>query len=236
MPLPEETPAETARPEKWAVKIEKPGLPNFHRVTENLYRGAQPSAEGMRALADMGVKTVVNLRLMHSDRDEIGSLPLDYVHIRAEAWDPDWDEIVRFLRVATDERRQPVFVHCQHGADRTGLMCAVYRVAVCGWSKEEAIREMTGGGFGFHKIWDDIVPYIQKLNVEKLEKDARLGDQPDSKEPGGQPGRFSRPEGKDEGEERERRKTVWKGSAPFDLPEAGCPDNLMGAHPSTLLL
>ena len=169
-----EKPAKKARPEKWAVRIEKPGLPNFHRVTENLYRGAQPSTEGMRELAKMGIKTVVNLRLMHSDRDEIGSLPLQYVHIHAEAWDPDWDEIVRFLRVAVDERRRPVFVHCKHGADRTGLMCAAYRVAVCGWSKEEAIEEMTEGGFGFHAIWDDIVPYIRKMNVERLKRDAGI--------------------------------------------------------------
>lgn len=40
----------------------------------------------------------------------------------------------------------------RHGSDRTGTMCALYRIAVQGWSKEDAIREMTAGGFGFHRI------------------------------------------------------------------------------------
>ena len=73
--------AEQPAGSQWATASEKPGLPNLHRVTDDLYRGAQPSAEGMRQLKKMGVRTVVNLRSFHSDRDEIGDTGLAYEHI-----------------------------------------------------------------------------------------------------------------------------------------------------------
>ena len=47
---------------KWAERIELPGVPNFHKVSNDLYRGAQPTAEGMKRLEKLGIKTVVNLR------------------------------------------------------------------------------------------------------------------------------------------------------------------------------
>ena len=64
------------RPATWAVKMERAGLPNLHRVDAKLYRSAQPTAEGMTNLVALGVKTVINLRDNHSDADEIGGLPL----------------------------------------------------------------------------------------------------------------------------------------------------------------
>jgi len=167
--------AERAR---WAARLERPGLPNLHRVNDNYYRGAQPSAEGMAELRRLGVKTVVNLRAAHSDRDEIGDLPLEYEHISAKAWHAEDEDVVRFLRIVTRPERQPVFVHCQHGADRTGTMTAIYRIVVQGWTKEQAIREMTQGDFGFHPIWTNLVTYIEELDVEKIRKAAGLPPPP----------------------------------------------------------
>ena len=165
-------PKKEARPTKWAQPIEKPGLPNLHRVAPGLYRGAQPTAQGMAELKKMGVKTVVNLRSFHSDRDEIGDTGLAYEHIYMKAWHAETKEIVRFLQIATDKGRTPVFFHCKHGADRTGTMCAVYRIAVCGWSKDEAIAEMTQGGFGYHTVWTNLIKFIRKLDVEDVKRRA----------------------------------------------------------------
>jgi len=159
---------------EWALRLEKPGLPNFHRVTKDLYRGAQPTKEGIGRLKEMGIKTIVNLRSFHSDRDEIGNLEFDYEHIKMQAWHPEDEDVIRFLKIVTDKDRTPVFVHCQHGADRTGLMCAIYRIAVCGWNKNEAIKEMVEGGFGYHKIWKELVEYIEELDVDGLKEKAGL--------------------------------------------------------------
>lgn len=165
---------DTNRPPQWAQPIVKPGLPNFHKVSDTLYRGAQPTREGMRQLQRLGIKTVVNLRSFHSDRDEIGELPLRREHIYFKAWHAEDHEITRFLKIVTDTNNTPVFVHCQHGADRTGLMCAIYRTAVQGWSRDDALQEMTTGGFGYHAVWKNLVEYLRQLDIEKLRRDAGL--------------------------------------------------------------
>ena len=122
----------------------------------------------------MGIKTNVNLRSFHSDRDEIEDTGLAYEHIYMKTWHPEDEEVVRFLRIVTDENRTPVFVHCQRGADRTGVMCAIYRIAVQGWSKEEAIEEMTEGGFGFHGAWENMVGYVRQLDIDRIKRQAAL--------------------------------------------------------------
>jgi len=162
------------RPEKWAQPIRMRGVPNLHKVSDNLYRSAQPTAEGMRNLKKMGVETIVSLRSFHTDRDEIGNTGLAYEHIYMKAWHPEEEDIVRFLQIVTRPQKGPVLVHCQHGADRTGAMCAVYRVAIQGWTKEEAVKEMTEGGFGFHGVWANIAPWINKLDIGEIKRQAGI--------------------------------------------------------------
>jgi protein tyrosine phosphatase (PTP) superfamily phosphohydrolase (DUF442 family) len=164
--------SENATAGAWAEPMELPGVPNLHRVSDDLYRGAQPTAQGMAELHKMGIKTIVNLRSFHSDRDEIGDLPLGYEHMTMKTWHAEDKEVVRFLRIVGDEGRQPVFVHCQRGADRTGTMCAIYRVFVQGWSKDDAIAEMTEGGFGFYEGWQNLIDYIRELDVERIRERA----------------------------------------------------------------
>ena len=159
---------------KWAERIELPGLPNLHKVSDELYRGAQPTAEGMKQLEKLGVKTVVNLRSLPSDRDEIKDTGLAYEHIYMTPLNIDDKDVVRFLRIVSDSSQTPVFVHCQHGADRTGTMCAIYRIAVQGWSKDEAVEEMTKGGFGFHSIWQNLPDYIRKVDIDEIKQKAIL--------------------------------------------------------------
>ena len=168
------SPVATPRPGYWATPLQRKGLPNLHQVTPTLYRGAQPTAVGMRQLKAMGIRTVLNLRSFNSDREELGDTGLAYEHIAMKAWHPEQEDIIRFLQLTTDNNRTPVFVHCQHGADRTGLMCAVYRVAVCNWTKAEAIREMTQGGFGHHTIWTNLVTFIQELDIDAIKKEAGI--------------------------------------------------------------
>ena len=163
------------RPAQWAELLAKPGLKNFHRVSADLYRGEQPEQEGMRQLHAMGIKTIVSLRKFHSDRDEIGDLPLGYERIPMSGVSPDDEEVVRFLKIVTDSQRLPVFVHCQHGSDRTGLMCAVYRIIVQGWEKSEAIRELREGGFGFNeKYFQSILRYLEAMDPAAMRTAAGL--------------------------------------------------------------
>ncbi len=168
----------TNRPASWARPVTLEGVPNLHHVSSNLYRSAQPTAQGMRNLREKGVATVVNLRSFHSDADELKGTGLACEHIPMKAWHPERDEVVRFLRIVADPKRTPVLVHCQHGADRTGTLCALYRVAVQGWTKEEAIREMTRGGFGFHEVWQNLPAWIADLDIESIRRDAGIAAGP----------------------------------------------------------
>jgi protein tyrosine phosphatase (PTP) superfamily phosphohydrolase (DUF442 family) len=168
--------AAAERPAAWAKPVAVAGAPNLHQVSNTLYRGAQPTREGMAGLEKLGVRTVLSLRSFNSDRSELEGSKLGYVHLTMKAWHPEYKEIVAFLKLVNDPAKTPVFVHCQHGADRTGTLCAIYRVAVQGWTKEAAVGEMTGGGYGFHEIWKNLPDWIASLDIVKLRKDAGIPD------------------------------------------------------------
>jgi len=162
-----------ARPASWAQPVVQAGIPNLFKVSDTLYRSAQPTDEGLRNLQELGIVTVVNLRAFHSDRDKLDpGLGLEDIHMKS--WHPEREDAVTFLRIVTDPKRAPVLLHCQHGADRTGAMIAIYRIAVQGWSKDDAIREMKDGGYGFHKVWGNLTEWLQDLDVESLREEAGI--------------------------------------------------------------
>jgi protein tyrosine phosphatase (PTP) superfamily phosphohydrolase (DUF442 family) len=152
-----------------AVFVELSGVPNLYRVTENLYRSAQPTRTGFRNLEAMGVRTVVNLRSFH--RDDVSGTGLRLINVPMHAWDPEMDEVLRVMRVLSDEEGGPYLVHCQHGADRTGMVTALYRMVFQGWSGDDAISEMTDGGFGYHAVWIEIPKFLRGADVERIKKD-----------------------------------------------------------------
>jgi protein tyrosine/serine phosphatase len=160
----------------WAEPMEHPGLPNLHRVSEDLYRGAQPTAAGIRQLEALGIRTIVNLRTSDTDDRLLEGSGLAYERIPMTAWQPRDRDVVQFLRIVTDENRRPVFLHCRRGADRTGMMVAVYRMAVQGWEKEQALAEMTQGGFRFNSGWRNLVQYVRDLDIDAIRQQAGLGE------------------------------------------------------------
>jgi len=161
-----------------AKPLNLPGLPNAFKVTDNLYRGAQPEAEGFKELKKLGIKTVLCLRAFHTDAALIAGAGLKYEQIPIKTWHAEEEDVVRFLRIATDTNNLPLFVHCQHGADRTGTMVAVYRMAVCGWKKDDAVDEMVNGGFGFHKTWENLITFLKNMDIEAIRKKAGLVELP----------------------------------------------------------
>ncbi len=53
-------------------------------------------------------------------------------------------------------------------------MVSVYRIAVQGWSKAEAIHEMTEGAFNFHGVWQNLIRYINGLDIERVKTKAGI--------------------------------------------------------------
>ena len=143
------------------------GLPNFGRVTDNLYRGAQPTSDGFKSLHTMGVGIVVDFREkpteVTTEKREVESLGMKSVDIPWSASQkPSSAQIVEFLDLVRANPNTKIFVHCRRGADRTGAMIAAYRVAVEHKSAAEAVSEM----HQYHYDWlfrSQLKRYIESL-------------------------------------------------------------------------
>ena len=138
-------------------KLRIAGIHNAGKISDYLYRGAQPKETGLSELKKLGVTTIVDLR--REDREKIAwerkraeSLGMRFVNIPVGGWSPPTDDqVAQFLSLFRSEPGQKVFVHCWFGDDRTGVFTAVYRMAIEKWSAEQAIKEMYF--FGFNGFW-----------------------------------------------------------------------------------
>jgi tyrosine-protein phosphatase SIW14 len=141
----------------YGQKLHIAGIHNAGKITDLLYRGAQPKEIGFSELKLLGITTIVDLR--GEDRDKIAwekkhaeSLGMRFVHIPVSGWSPPTDEqIVQFLSLFRSQPGQKVFVHCRFGDDRTGVFTAAYRIAMEKWPPEQAMQEMYF--FGFNGFW-----------------------------------------------------------------------------------
>ncbi len=136
-----------------AAKVE--GIPRFQEIEPGLARGGQPNRDGYRFLRDHGYRTVISFRKNDDERRELERLGINYVEIPMHAGlfsasTPTEEDLRRFFATLSNSTNHPVFIHCRHGKDRTGAMTALYRVQSCGWSNEEAVREMKEHGFSGH--------------------------------------------------------------------------------------
>lgn len=142
-------------------------LRNLGQVSDMLLRGAQPDLPGFNALRQMGVAIVVNFRdepkEIATERREVESLGIKYVTIpwsgRSE---PSNAQVIQFLDLVRANPQAKIFVHCQRGADRTGVMIAAYRVAVEHKPVSEALSEMHK--FHYTQFWlPQLERYVQTL-------------------------------------------------------------------------
>lgn len=133
-------------------------LPNLGCINANLYRGAQPTAEGFRELARRGIKTVISLRNddenAHMEETEVVKNGMRFINLPLGNWlGPKDEKIAEILKQINKPENQPVFVHCKRGADRTGTVIAVYRISHDGWTAQQAQLEAKTYDFGWWQIW-----------------------------------------------------------------------------------
>lgn len=155
-----------------AQKVTIPGsaLRNCYRIDTDIYRCEQPMPDDFKALEKYGIKEVINLRYWHSDDDEAAGTRLKLHRIATRAISIDEEDIIKILRIIKN-RKGPVVFHCLHGSDRTGAVCAMYRIVFQHVPKETAIKEMTDGGFGFHVIFSQIIDMIREADITKIRQE-----------------------------------------------------------------
>lgn len=161
----------------FAASLDGPGIPNFHQVNGKVYRGAQPTEEGFASLAKLGVKTVVDLRLLgeHSQAEEqewVEARGMHYVSIPMRGMStPTNEQVARVVALFEDVASGPVFVHCRRGADRTGAVIAAYRIEHDHWDNEKALSEARSWGMSwFEKA---IQHYVRTFQPSQLALVAR---------------------------------------------------------------
>jgi protein tyrosine/serine phosphatase len=83
-------------------------------------------------------------------------------------WRAGDDHVIEVMRLLRQKENGPFLIHCQHGADRTGLMSAMYRMLEQNWTAQEALDELIDGGYGFHSVWKNLKRYVLSADVGKL--------------------------------------------------------------------
>ena len=144
-------------------------LPNFHKVNERLFRGAQPKRGGIRRLSQLGINTIIDLRdndeRSRTEEKEARVAGLRYFNVPLDRLGrPTDDEMNRVLALIHSAANQTIFVHCHKGADRTGTVIAIYRIEHDGWTSKQAKEEANRYGMALWQrgMKDYIHDYYQR--------------------------------------------------------------------------
>jgi protein tyrosine/serine phosphatase len=124
----------------------------FHSITGNLYRGARPTENDLRELSNQGIGLDLDLEdslpTVRAESGAANAVGIKFVNIPLNAAVTPRDrDVNRALAEMGTSGSGKIFLHCHYGEDRTGLLSALYRVEVQGWSAQDAYREMMANGF-----------------------------------------------------------------------------------------
>ncbi len=157
--------------------LEEPGegdIPRFGILAEGLYRGGQPTAKGFQFLKEKGVKTIINLRAEdNSEEALVEQLGMKYIRIPLDEVRPFSQippgAIAKYFELINNKDNYPIFFHCRRGADRTGALAALYRMALQNWDAEKAYKEARDIGMRWYytglksQIYDFHPPAVTEL-------------------------------------------------------------------------
>ena len=122
---------------------------NCHQVSPELWRASQPSPTHIRRFARRGIRTIVNLR----GASDTGSYRLEaaacrdhglaLVDFSLNSRDTPLKEKLHGAGALFEEIAYPALLHCKSGADRAGLMSALYLILRQGRPVDEAMRQLS---------------------------------------------------------------------------------------------
>lgn len=142
-----------------------PGLSNVGRVAPGVLRGAEVGRDRYATLKAMGVKTVIDMRTTANEKKEVEAAGMKAMAVPIEMGrDGLREKVDKVVALMADPANQPVYVHCRHGQDRTGIVVAAFRMKQQGWSLADAEAEMQA--FGFNDVWINFRKFIRGYGAE----------------------------------------------------------------------
>jgi protein tyrosine/serine phosphatase len=132
------------------------------KIGAGIYRGPSPQSKSdFQDLENLGIKYMLNLQsgepLLKDGSPLIESLTGDlfgiriYSHPLGEILPPNQEELEDAFNFIVNHG--PVYIHCKTGVDRTGMVCAYYKMTFFNWSKKQAVNEMKALGMHFWYSW-----------------------------------------------------------------------------------
>lgn len=129
-------------------------IKNFGQMDDRFYRGAQPKKKEFKELAELGIRTIIDLRddPESYEKPMVESLGMTYVHIPMIAKKyPAQEALDLFFKTINDPNTGKFYVHCAGGRHRTGVIGAVYRFKFYNWDFEQVYKEMKQ--YDFYTRW-----------------------------------------------------------------------------------
>lgn len=150
----------------WATPVDTTF--NLYRMQPDLYRSALPNAVQQGELQRLKIATVINF-YQRSDGEWLSDPGIRQIHQPLHADRVDDADVLQALRsIRQAQADGPVLIHCKHGQNRTGLIAAMYRIVYQGWSKQQAIAEMRGAGFGGQERFEDAERYVREVDLARF--------------------------------------------------------------------
>jgi tyrosine-protein phosphatase SIW14 len=155
-----------------AAETQVAGVGNFEKLNDHVYRGAQPTDEGFRSLAKLGIKTVIDLQPYGDARSlneekTVKNAGMQYINVGMKGMETlPADGVAKVLALLEDTTTGPIFVHCHRGADRTGGVIACYRIEHDHWANDKALAEARSMGMSWFQtaIQHSVLKYQPKVN------------------------------------------------------------------------
>jgi tyrosine-protein phosphatase SIW14 len=151
------------------------GIDNFGQVSDHYYRGAQPEGHDYADLAKFGIRTIIDLtkdgEANESSLTKQAGMRFFRIPMTTHTA-PTAEQVAQFLRIVDDPANQPVYVHCQGGRHRTGVMTAIYRMTDEGWTADRAFSEMKQYKFGPDFLHAEFKDYVYAYRPAIVHADA----------------------------------------------------------------
>jgi tyrosine-protein phosphatase SIW14 len=138
-------------------------LPGFRMVDPGIYAGARPTEKGVEILKQKGIRSILDLeewtfvpnpKQIVNERAWAARNGIKFIRVPMRPLQaPSKNQLDRAVLEVLKKANRPIYIHCRQGKDRTGMVVAVYRIRVDGWSTDKAYEEMKARGFHTHRLF-----------------------------------------------------------------------------------